>query len=209
MVKLTVSFDMPDLERAISIAAAVSNQADWFCVGLTLIKGEGMRAIRAFSAGFPEREILADLRASIGAREEAMMAFESGADMISVAFLASERSCREAIGVAKTFGAKTIFDLYGATDPVGAARKGLELGFDFLYFRAEGGISGKYEEYRRVAAAAELPLIVDGEIEFREFARVSKLLPASIVVGRQVTGAEDPAAAVARFKELVRRRRAA
>lgn len=206
---MVVAFLGTDLERAIATASEVSRHADWLCVGPALVKSEGMRAIRAMSVGFPEREIFADLKASIGAKDEAMMAFEAGADLISVAVTASDGSCREAVGVSKTFGGKAVFDLYGASDPVGAAKRALDLGFDYLYYSSEKGLTRGYETYRKVAESAQLPLIVDGEIEFREFARVSKLLPDAIVVGKQITESSDPGSAAARFGELIHRRRAA
>lgn len=208
-VKLVIAFNQPDLERAISVAADVAGFTDWICVGSTLIKSEGMRAVRAIATGFPELEIFLDLRAAVGAAREAGLAFEAGADLASVSCLASEKACREVVGVAKTFGGKAVYDLYGATDPVIQTQRALELGFDYLYFSAEGGISGEYEAYRRVAESAKLPLIVDGEIEFREFARVSKLLPAAIVVGKRITESGDPRSAAGRFGELIHRRRAA
>lgn len=208
-VKLGVFFGALDLDSVLSIASEVAHCVDLFCVGSSLIKKEGIRAIRGLTAGFPEREIFADLRASAGAKEEVSMAFESGADLVSVSVTASDKECLEAIGLTQTFGGKAVLDLYGAPDAVAASKRALDLGFDYIYFSAEGGISRQYEVYRRVANSARLPLIVDGELEFRDFARVSKLLPSIVAIGKQITEATDPASAAERFAELVHRRRAA
>lgn len=208
-VKLGVFFGALDLDSVLSIASEVAHCVDLFCVGSSLIKKEGIRVVRGLSAGFPEREIFADLRASAGAKEEVSMAFEAGADLVSVAVTASDKECLEAVGLTQTFGGKAVLDLYGSPDAVAAAKRALDLGFDYIYFSAEGGISRQYEVYRRVANSARLPLIVDGELEFRDFARVSKLLPAIVAIGKQITEAKDVAAAAERFAELVHRRRAA
>lgn len=168
-----------------------------------------MRAVRALSAGFPGLEIMVDLRASTFAAQEVEMAFEAGADIITVSIAASDKSCREAVGVAKTFGARAALDLSGAFNIATASRRGLEMGFDALFFRSEKNISKSYGQYEELARHAKLPLVLDGNAHFGDLARLTRLMPEAVLIGRRITDAENPATEASRYAELIHRRRSA
>jgi len=56
-MKLQISFDMPDLEKAIATASLVSPYADILEVGTLLIYHHGVKAVERFKQEFPKKII--------------------------------------------------------------------------------------------------------------------------------------------------------
>ncbi len=80
-----ISIDVTTLKEAMDLArGSVSAGVDWLEVGTPLLLAEGLHAVRAFRAGFPDVPIVADLKTMDGAGLEAEMMFKAGADMVVV-----------------------------------------------------------------------------------------------------------------------------
>ena len=60
---LQVALDLTELSRAMQIARKrLVEGRDWIEAGTPLIKSEGMQAIRALKAHFPDHAIVADMK---------------------------------------------------------------------------------------------------------------------------------------------------
>ncbi len=96
-----------------------------------------------------------------------------------------------------------MLDIRGASDPALAARKGIELGFDFL-------LVGPDELFPKMGSAElfferdlHMSLIVDGEGDL-DAVFAGGRRPAAVLVGESVSAASDPAFAAADLKRLIR-----
>ena len=60
-MKLQISFDMTDLDQALSIAKKVNDYCDQLEVGSLMLFQFGTSAVEAFRKNFPDKTIVADI----------------------------------------------------------------------------------------------------------------------------------------------------
>ena len=119
-----VALDFVDLPRALEVAAeAVAGGCDWVEAGTPLIKAEGLNAVRALKAAFPDRTIVADMKTMDAGRAEVECAAKAGADVVGVLGAASDSTIRECAEVARNYGCRLIVDMIEVADPVARARR--------------------------------------------------------------------------------------
>ncbi len=205
-MKLQIAFDFIDLDQSLGIAGATSPSADWLEVGTSLIKSAGIVAVHRFKGGFPKKEIVADMKILDAGERESRLACESGADIVVLEACASAGTVRGVVRVAHDLGKKVMYDLLGTADVIVAAKQGRELGADYLCFHKstdERGIAGFTAEFKEVAQAAGLPLVVAGRINEENIAQVMSVGPETLIVGSAITQAKDPASAARRFGDII------
>jgi len=114
-----VALDFVDLPRALEVAReAVAGGADWVEAGTPLIKAEGLNAVRALKAEFPELTIVADMKTMDAGRTEVEYAAKAGAGVVGVLGAASDSTIKECAEAARNYGCKLIVDMIEVADPV-------------------------------------------------------------------------------------------
>src|ERR1700692_1353021 len=83
-MKLQISFDLTDLDKAIAIGTEVAQYADIIEVGKILIYHHGVTAVRRVKEVFPDKVILADTKIVDRGKEVADLFATAGADWITV-----------------------------------------------------------------------------------------------------------------------------
>jgi 3-hexulose-6-phosphate synthase/6-phospho-3-hexuloisomerase len=130
---LQVALDLLDLPRAIPIAVeAVRGGADWIEAGTPLIKSEGMEAVRALRARFPDHEIVADMKVADTGALEVEMAAKAGASVVCILADADDSVIAEAVRTASVFGVRLMADLINVRDPIGRAQELERLGVHII-----------------------------------------------------------------------------
>ena len=81
---LQVAMDYTSLSKALVMAALVAPEVDIIEIGTPLCKAAGLEAIRAMREVCPDKLILADFKTPDVGGLEANMAFDAGADMLTV-----------------------------------------------------------------------------------------------------------------------------
>ena len=99
------------IESAIDLAEKTALYVDWIEVGTSLIKEFGMESVRKICTAFPNHTILADMKISDNARYECQLAFQAGADVITVMGAAPVFTLRNVQEEAKKAGKQVIIDL--------------------------------------------------------------------------------------------------
>ncbi|MBE0528827.1 MAG: orotidine 5'-phosphate decarboxylase, partial [Thermoleophilia bacterium] len=128
-----VALDFVDLPRALEVAReAVAGGADWVEAGTPLIKAEGLSAVRALKAEFPEKTIVADMKTMDAGRTEVEYAAKAGAGVVGVLGAASDSTIKECAEAARNYGCKLIVDMVEVADPVARARQAEQLGADYI-----------------------------------------------------------------------------
>ena len=61
-MKLQISFDFTDLNRALEIAAQIHDYADILEIGTLLVYANGITAVEQFRKAFPEKVLLTDTK---------------------------------------------------------------------------------------------------------------------------------------------------
>ena len=203
-----VALDFVDLPRALEVAReAVTGGADWIEAGTPLIKAEGLSAVRALKAEFPDRTIVADMKTMDAGRTEVEYAAKAGAGVVGVLGAASDSTIKECVEAARNYGCKLIVDMIEVADPVARAKRAQELGADYIgiHTAIDQQMRGEapFDNLRAVAAAVEIPVSVAGGINSETAAAAADAGAGIVVVGGAIIKSADAAAATTAIRRAV------
>jgi 3-hexulose-6-phosphate synthase/6-phospho-3-hexuloisomerase len=134
---LQVALDLISIEDALRIASTARvNNADIIEAGTLLIKAYGMQAIRSLKQICPDTPILADMKILDNGMKEVELAVTSGADIVTVSALASDKTILDAVLTADKYGAKVMVDFMYVTNPLDRALMLCERGIDYICIHA-------------------------------------------------------------------------
>src|SRR5512143_3014054 len=101
---LQIAIDYTSLPKALAMATLVAPEVDIIEIGTPLCKAAGLDAIRAIREIAPDKIILADFKTPDVGALEAAMAFDAGADWMTVIGGAAIATVKQAFGVASERG---------------------------------------------------------------------------------------------------------
>ena len=101
--KLQLALDMLDLQLALDVVSQTQSQVDVIEAGTFLCLSEGMKAIRSLKSLAPEKIIVGDVRIARAGRNIADMAFDAGANWVTVVGEAPLETVEAAVRVAETY----------------------------------------------------------------------------------------------------------
>lgn len=214
MPLLQLALDYLSLPPAMAMAWLVRDAVDVIEVGTPLCKAEGMNAVRAIRALCPKHTILADLKTLDTGALEAGMAFDAGADWLTVSGGAPLVTIQEALREAAARGKEVLIELTGVTDILSRSREWRALGAErVVYHRGwdEGNIGRRQwteEDRHLVSQLAELgyKVSVAGNITLDVLPLFKGIPVAVFVVGRAIREVSDPLANAQQFQALLAER---
>ena len=128
-----ISLDLTSIDEALRVAeVAVAAGVDWLEAGTPLILAEGLRAVEALHAKYPEHPVVADLKTMDGGYQEAEMMLKAGATFVVVMGRAHEATVRKVVDAARDLGGLVMGDNMVAADRVENARWLASLGVDVV-----------------------------------------------------------------------------
>jgi 3-hexulose-6-phosphate synthase/6-phospho-3-hexuloisomerase len=141
---LQVALDLTELARAQKIAEeALFGGADWIEIGTPLVKSEGMQAVRALRAQFPDTTLVADLKTSDTGGIEVEMAAKAGANVVCVLANSDNAVIMDALRGAALYGVKIMADMMNVKDVYSRAEELAGLGVQII--NAHVGIDQQME----------------------------------------------------------------
>ncbi|GHD10807.1 3-hexulose-6-phosphate synthase [Zhihengliuella salsuginis] len=204
MTKLQVAIDLLTTDDALALAAKVAPHVDIIELGTPLIKSEGLGVIRAIKDAHPDKIVFADLKTADAGALEAQIAFEAGADLVTVLGTADDSTISGAVQAAEAAGKGVVVDLIGVGDKTARARTVSALGAEFVEFhagldeQAQPGFS--LATLLEAGSAADVRFSVAGGVNIHSIEAVKASGAAVAVAGGAIYGAEDPALAAAALK---------
>ncbi|WP_186757770.1 3-hexulose-6-phosphate synthase [Echinicola salinicaeni] len=207
MTKLQVAIDLLKTEDAIALATKVAPYIDIIELGTPLIKSEGLSVIRAMKDAFPDKKVFADFKTADAGALEAQMAFEAGADYITILGATGDATILGAVEVAKKFNKGVVVDTIGVKDRVKRAQEVIELGVEFVELHA--GLDEQADPNYSIqvlideASRAGVPISIAGGVNSKSIEAVQRSGAVVAVAGAAIYGAEDPAAAAKGLKEAL------
>ena len=204
-VKLQIALDFLKLEDALEITREVVDYIDIVEVGTPLILREGLGAVREAKKNFPQKIILADLKIADAGAEEATMAFEAGADIVTVLALASDNTIRLAVESARKANKQVLADLIAVKDVHSRAQELREMGVDrvCLHTAFDDQVAAE-RSYQQLAELKRIPGIqvgVAGGINQAALKQILSAKPDFIIVGRALTAASNRRELAKTFKK--------
>ncbi len=207
--RLQIALDLTDLAAALDVCRAAAPSIDIVEVGTLLCLAEGMPAVRALREAFPDKELLADVRIVRAGEKIAAMAFDAGADLVSVVAEAPRETVSAAAEVAKMRDKQIQIEL-ADTFETSDARFWRDLGIEHVitHNTSEVGTVGQgwsqqsLDDVWRLADMG-FSVTVTGGITPDTIPTFDGLPVAIFIAGRGIWGADDPGAAASRYRQAI------
>lgn len=206
-MKLYIAFDLVDLEKCIQIARIVEPYVDRFEIRAPLLYTYGVHAIEAFRKEFPEKELFVDTKIINHGKELSNLAFQAGADIISVMAGAPEHFTHAVCNHAHDQKKKVLLDLLDTPLVGQAALTASSLGVDGIIFYQTPEENQGYapsEKWQSVQENSSVPIFIGSNITRNTIDGVLVLHPAGITISKAVTQAQDPLAEILFFVEKIK-----
>lgn len=205
-MKLQISFDLIDLDKAITIGSEVAQYADIIEVGTILIYHYGITAIKKFKDAFPDKIILADTKIVDRGKEVAELFANAGADWVTVMAGTSPHVIHATTTAAHNENMKVMLDLIDSNSVGQSALEAKNLGADALLFHqpySEKESLVFLDKWDLIKGNTQLPVFVSAKINRENVDKIVAIRPDVIIVGISITDAENSALEAHYFAELI------
>ncbi|MET1014920.1 MAG: 3-hexulose-6-phosphate synthase [Paenisporosarcina sp.] len=208
-MKLQLALDLVNIPQALELIKEVEDHIDIVEIGTPVINKEGLKAVEAVKAAFPNLEVLADVKIMDAAGYEVSNAAAAGADIVTILAQAEDSSIKGAVEAAKKLGKKILVDMIAVKDVKTRAAELDKLGVDYICvhtgydLQAEGKDS--FEDLRTIKNVVKnAKTAIAGGIKFETLPEVIKAQPDLIIVGGGITSKEDKKAEAAKIQKLIK-----
>lgn len=210
--RLQIALDTYDLPSALRPLQAAADFVDVIEVGTVLCLSEGMHAVRAIRALFPDKPVLADIRIAEAGSLLSALAFDAGADWVSVVAGASMTTVEQVCAVAAARGGQTQLEL-GETYNRETAEEWRRLGVQHVIVKrsrdaeAAGNLSWGVDDLGRISELADVgfTVTVTGGVTESDLPAFAGRPVGIVIAGRAVVSASDPRAAAEGLQLSLRR----
>ena len=213
MIKLQVALDLLHINRALQIAELSAKAgADIIEAGTPLIKYNGIKVVKVLKAKIRDKEIMADMKIMDVGAIEAEMAFNAGADIVSVMALASAETIEEAIATSRGKNKKVLVDLMNVENYEKKISEIARLNPDIICFhvgvdvqkRRKTGVEALANELEKYVSEYSFEFAVAGGINELTAPIFAKAGADIIIVGGAITKSDDPYRATLKIKEALK-----
>lgn len=208
---IQLALDYFDLAPAVAMAQIVHKEVDALEIGTPLTKAGGMLAVRTIRQLCPDILILADIKSPDVGGGEAKMAFDAGADWMTVLGAAPLDTVKLALDEANSRPGKEMFiELTGIRDILARAREWRSIGVErMVYHRGwdEGNLSRTWDS-QDLATINELTnmgfkISVAGGLGLDMIPFFQGVDISVFVIGRAIRETPDPAATARKFRAAI------
>ncbi len=202
------ALDYVSLPEAMAMAYRVQDAVEALEIGTPLCKAEGMRAVSSIRALCPDKIILADVKTPDVGGLEAKIAFDAGANWMTVMGAAPLDTLKLALEEAGGRPeCEVLVELTGIKDVLAEAAIWREAGVErMVYHRGwdEGNLSRSWDQSDREAIKALIDMgfkmSVAGGIDIESIPFFEGLDIAVFIIGRAIRETPDPAATARAFR---------
>ena len=209
---LQIALDTYDLPSALGPLQKAAAYIDVIEVGTILCLAEGMRAVQVIRSLFPEKTILADVRIAEAGSIISKMAYDAGADWVSVVSGAAPDTAEVVLKEAQSRGKDVQIELSDGWT-WGMAQKWADLGIQQVITHrsrdaeAKGSLTWSQEDFDTVCRLHEMgfKVTVTGGVKAQDIPLFAGLPVYIFIAGRAILGAADPAVAAQEFQNVIAR----
>jgi len=205
-MKLQISFDLQDLDKAIEIGSQVAVHAEILEVGSLLLYKYGIESIRRFRQTFPDKIILADSKIIDRGKEATIILSQGGTDWITIMAGTSKDVIHSTCTAAHELGKKVMLDLLDSSSLGQSALEAKSLGADALLFHKPHDEEDSLiflDKWDMVRGNTNLPIFISGKINRDIIHKIIAIQPDGIIIGKSITDAANPGQEAAFFKEII------
>jgi len=207
VAKLQFAIDINTPEEALALVKKVSPSIDIIEAGTPFIKRFGLGILNQIRQVAPDKKIVADMKAMDAGAFEAMLAFEAGADIMTVLGCADDDTIRGALAEANKRNRAIAVDLIAIPDKVQRAKELAAMGVQYIGVHtgldAQAKGATPLADLKQIREAVDTPIMVAGGIKASTIKEIAALGPAIIIAGGSIYGAADPTAAAAELRQAL------
>jgi 3-dehydro-L-gulonate-6-phosphate decarboxylase len=208
--KLQLALDTTDLISALGPLQRSAPYLDVIEVGTILCLTEGMRAVRTIRSLFPEKIILADVRIAEAGGLISKLAFEAGANWVSVVSGATLTTVEVVANEARKHDGDVQIELFDGWT-IQDARNWRDLGIRQVITHrsrdseAKGELTWTERDFDEVRSLADMgfQVTVTGGISLKDIPLFAGVPVFVFIVGRGIYKAERPDLAAKSFREVI------
>ncbi len=191
-MKLQVSFDIIELDKALKSASDLQHVVDIFEIGSLLLYKYGETAIKEFRTALPQKTILADVKIADRGSQATKLCVQAGADWVTVLAGTNRNVIHTTCTTAHDLGKKVMLDLLDTCSLGQSALEAESLGADALLFHrpaAEREQAISMEQWDMVRGNTKLPIFISAHVTRETIENVFQLKPGGIVMGKSAVEA--------------------
>lgn len=209
---LQFALDFITLPPAIAIASKTAPHVDIFEIGTPLCKAAGLDAIRAVREVCPDNLILADFKTPDVGWLEAKMAFDAGADLMTVIGGAPMATVESALKTANEYGKEILMELTGVRDIVARAKEWRQVGIEWMVYHRGWDEEASDRQWSQDDLDTIQRLIdmgfkvtVTGGITLESIPFFQNIPVTAIITGRAIHAAQDPVSSAMNIRSTISR----
>lgn len=207
---LQLALDNRSLPSALEATRILAAEVDVLEAGTILVCAEGMQAVRSLKALYPDRIVLADIKAADAGSILADMCFSNGADWMTVICCAPIATVQTALAEAKKREGRDVqIELTGSWSWEEAEAWRASGLTQVVYHRGRdaqaAGQSWSDDDLSKIRRLAEMgfELSITGGLTIEDLPLFAGLPVKVFIAGRAIRDAADPAAAARAFKAKI------
>lgn len=205
-MKLQISFDLTDLDKAINIAQQVVDQCDIIEIGTILLYTHGIEAVRRFRQTFAKKTLLVDTKLIDCAEPIIEVMADAGVDWITVLAGATQNAIHTMCKEANKHNLKVQLDLSDASSKAQSAMEAQHLGAHALVFHqpySEEAALTFLDTWQMIKGNASLPIYISAHIDRNSFEHIVGLKPSGIIIGRSIIQSKEPAQIAKHYYDVI------
>jgi len=194
-MKLQISFDMPDLQKAIEIAKKVKNYCDIVEIGTILIHKYGVIAVEQFVDALEGKTILADTKIIDRGASITKLYANTGTKWLTVMAGTSNTVIHRVCSEAENHDILVMLDMIDAEAPGQSALEAKNLGVDAISFHRAYDAKESLlflDDLNMIRGNTDLPVFLSARINRDNINKIIETKPQGIIVGASITEAKDP-----------------
>ncbi len=208
---LQLALDYISVPSAVAMAVQVQEFVDIIEIGTPLIKVAGVEGVKAIREVCPDKYVLADFKTPDVGGLEAQLAFDAGADFVSIIGGATIATVKEALKVANERpGKEVVMECTGVRDIPGMAREWKEIGVTRLVYHREwdaqaAGREWEEEDRRQIQEIINMgyKVTVTGGLTPELIPFFAGLDVSVFICGRGIHQAKNPREAAKKMRDAI------
>ena len=208
---LQIALDTYDLPSALGPLQKAHHSIDVIEVGTILCLSQGMEAVRIIRSLYPDKPVLADVRIAEAGSIISKMAFEAGANWVSVVSGATMTTAEVVQKEAEKHGGEVQIELIDGWSWE-MARQWRNIGIQQVITHrsrdaeATGDLIWSDQDFDEIRELANMgfKVTVTGGVKPKDIPLFAGVPVYIFIAGRAIRGAEDPAAAAKQFQDVIK-----
>jgi len=208
-MKLQLALDDLTIQQSIELLHKVETYVDIIEIGTPFMMMEGMKATQEIKKRFPDHEVLCDTKIMDAGAYEAEIAFDAGADYVTVLGITDIATIEACVNKAIEYGRKVVVDMICVPDLPQRIKVLEEIGVEYLAVHTgvdqqANGRTPLDDLIEMKEATKNAKIAVAGGLKSSNLYLYMPYAPDIIIVGGGILNAPDPVKETKMIKEILK-----